>query len=550
MSLSTKRRILIIDDQESIHQDYRKIITPLETEAGGLADVEAALFGNVVPPQERSESDLYEIDSAFQGEEAVELLRQALREGRPYAVAFVDIRMPPGLDGIQTIRQLWECDPELLVVICSAYSDYAWEDIIRELGRTDRFLVLRKPFEHIEVRQCAAALSERWMIARTDALTELLNRRAFQEQLHREWTYSIRHGLPLCCVMLEIDYFKNINDRLGHSVGDQVLRIIARQILSNKQPGEIVCRYGGEEICLLLPNTSEEEGCRRADALRQAIFQLPLEVDQTAVRLTASFGVSATTGGSLSEIELVDQADAALRQAKQAGRDRVARWSEYGTSADAARVRDYAALFEGVVARDLMTPNVVCARQDMIASQAADVFLTSGMTSLPVVDGEGRLSGVVSETDLLEAAGTESGWSTKVHQLMTTRVIQFEPADSAQAIFDFLCRVQMRRVVIVERERPIGVVSRGSFVRWIRNYLKSQDTAKESLDSRLPLFKAAEALLDRTARLCDEIEADPDDLMQPVVRGVSSIETILGELLRWAGTTRQTQRGDKLVDCK
>src|SRR5688572_24450339 len=100
MSLSTKRRILIIDDQESIHQDYRKIITPFETEAGGLADVEAELFGNIAPrPQEQCEADLYEIDSAFQGGEAIDLLRQALREGRPYAVAFVDIRMPPGLDG-------------------------------------------------------------------------------------------------------------------------------------------------------------------------------------------------------------------------------------------------------------------------------------------------------------------------------------------------------------------------------------------------------------------------------------------------------------------
>jgi diguanylate cyclase (GGDEF)-like protein len=549
MSLSTKRRILIIDDQESIHQDYRKIITPRGTEADGLADVEAALFGNVAPQQEQCEADQYEIDSAFQGEEAVELLRQALREGRPYAVAFVDIRMPPGLDGIQTIRQLWECDPELLVVICSAYSDYAWEDIIRELGRTDRFLVLRKPFEHIEVRQCAAALSERWMIARTDALTELLNRRAFQEQLHREWTYSVRHDLPLCCVMLDIDYFKNINDRLGHSVGDQVLRTIARQILSSKQPGDVVCRYGGEEICLLLPNTSEEEGCRRAETLRQAVFQMPLAIDQTAVRLTASFGVAATTGGSLSEIELVDQADAAMRQAKQAGRDRVARWSEYGTSADAARVRDYAALFENIVGRDLMTQNVVCARQDMSASQAADVFLKSGMTSLPVVDTEGRLTGVVSETDLLEAAGTESGWSTKIGQLMTTRVIQFEPSDSAQVIFDFLCRVQMRRVIIVENERPVGVVTRGSFVRWIRNYLKSQDAAKDGFDTRLHLFKAAESLLDRTTRLCDEIEADPDDLLRPVVRGVSSIEMILGDLLRWAGSSRQKQGGDTLANC-
>ena len=171
MTHSPKRRILIIDDQESIHQDYRKIIAPPPAEHGGLSAVEAELFGGVEPSTEL-ECDTYEIDSAFQGEEAVTLVQQSLVDGRPYAVAFVDIRMPPGCDGIQTTRQLWEVDPDLLVVICSAYSDYCWEDIVRELGRTDRFLILRKPFETMEVRQCAAALCERWMIAQQSKLAQ------------------------------------------------------------------------------------------------------------------------------------------------------------------------------------------------------------------------------------------------------------------------------------------------------------------------------------------------------------------------------------------
>jgi DNA-binding LytR/AlgR family response regulator len=105
--------------------------------------------------REFDRDDLYEVDSAFQGRDAVTLVEKALSEGRPYAMAFVDIRMPPGWDGIRTVRQIWAIDPEILIVLCSAYSDYAWEDIVRELGRTDRFLILRKPFDNIEVRQCA-----------------------------------------------------------------------------------------------------------------------------------------------------------------------------------------------------------------------------------------------------------------------------------------------------------------------------------------------------------------------------------------------------------
>ena len=167
MAAINKRRILIIDDQEAIHDDYRKIICPVSRGNDALSEVESQLFGDSAKPQDTA--DLYQVDSAFQGRDAVTMVEQSLAEGQPYAVAFVDIRMPPGWDGIHTVRRIWEIDPEILIVLCSAYSDYAWEDIVRELGRTDRFLILRKPFENVEVRQFTAALTERWVIARADA---------------------------------------------------------------------------------------------------------------------------------------------------------------------------------------------------------------------------------------------------------------------------------------------------------------------------------------------------------------------------------------------
>ena len=115
-----------------------------------------------------------------------------------------------------TVRQIWEIDPEILVVLCSAYSDYAWEDIVRELGRTDRFLILRKPFDNIEVRQCAAALTERWVIARADALTGLLNRRSFRGALAAGMGLLAARRPSVGMRLLDLDYFKNINDRYGH----------------------------------------------------------------------------------------------------------------------------------------------------------------------------------------------------------------------------------------------------------------------------------------------------------------------------------------------
>ncbi len=94
------------------------------------------------PPREAR----FEVDSAFQGKEGLQKVQAALAEGDPYALAFVDMRMPPGWDGIETIGHLWEADPQLQVVICTAYSDYSWNDMHRHLGNSDSLLILKKPF--------------------------------------------------------------------------------------------------------------------------------------------------------------------------------------------------------------------------------------------------------------------------------------------------------------------------------------------------------------------------------------------------------------------
>jgi len=166
------RRILVIDDNHTIHDDFRKILVGDQSGASSaLEQSETLLFGNA----ERPISTLlpFEIDSAFQGQEGLEMVRRALDEGRPYAMAFVDIRMPPGWDGIKTIAWMWEAYPELQVVICTAYSDYSWSAITEQLGHTDRFLLLKKPFDNIEVLQLASAVTEKWNLGRQ--LKEMLD---------------------------------------------------------------------------------------------------------------------------------------------------------------------------------------------------------------------------------------------------------------------------------------------------------------------------------------------------------------------------------------
>jgi CheY-like chemotaxis protein len=154
-------RILIIDDAPAIHDDFRKILNKVETPA--LDQARAALFGSPTAPSERVN---FVLDSAYQGQEGLALVERALTDGQPYALAFVDIRMPPGWDGIETISRLWAADPDLQVVICTAYSDYSWDQVIERLGRTDSLLILKKPFDGVEVLQLAHALTRKWLLTR------------------------------------------------------------------------------------------------------------------------------------------------------------------------------------------------------------------------------------------------------------------------------------------------------------------------------------------------------------------------------------------------
>lgn len=163
-STEKNRRILIIDDNHAIHEDFAKILRARDGAQQGLDALESELFGEKSSPKFTAED--YELDSAFQGVDGIQKVKQAIAAERPYALAFVDVRMPPGIDGVETLEQIWKLDPDLQAVICTAYSDYSWEEMMGRLGASDRLLILKKPFDNIEVRQLAATLTEKWDLLR------------------------------------------------------------------------------------------------------------------------------------------------------------------------------------------------------------------------------------------------------------------------------------------------------------------------------------------------------------------------------------------------
>jgi CheY-like chemotaxis protein len=159
------RRVLVIDDNRAIPQDIRKILARQDSV---LDDIEAALFGgeSCTPAQ-----SIFEIDSCLQGEAGVEMVRRAALERRPYGLAFVDLHMPPGWDGLETIARIWQVDPEIQIVLWAALLDCSWDEVVARLGRSEGLAILKKPFEAAEVQQLANTMTDNWRSRRDPQLS-------------------------------------------------------------------------------------------------------------------------------------------------------------------------------------------------------------------------------------------------------------------------------------------------------------------------------------------------------------------------------------------
>ena len=161
ITASDNRRILVIDDNVAILEDFRKVLVPVNA-SDVLDQARASLFGEAPMPVQ---GESFAVDFAEQGEAGLRLVKQAAGSRTPYALAFVDMRMPPGWDGVETVTRLWQVDPDMEIVICTAFSDHAWEDVVTTLAQQDKFLILRKPFDAIEVHQLASSLTRKWNLA-------------------------------------------------------------------------------------------------------------------------------------------------------------------------------------------------------------------------------------------------------------------------------------------------------------------------------------------------------------------------------------------------
>ncbi|MEC8557429.1 MAG: EAL domain-containing protein [Planctomycetota bacterium] len=310
-------------------------------------------FGLDAPAEKQVEHESkIVLDSAYQGEDGLRKVVAAVECGEPYALAFVDMRMPPGWDGLQTIEEMWKVAPEMQVVICTAFSPNTWDEIVDRVGNSDRLLILKKPVDQIEVRQLAAALTQRWsnehqarlrqedleqlLLERTqelqhvsshDQLTQLPNRSQFQLELNSV-LQDPQRDMVGCVCMLDLDHFQKINDQFGHSVGDELLRSAAARMLSQLDDSATVYRLGGDEFAVLWCRGAGEDPSFvefLPDKLTQlhASLRAPYDVGGQQLFCTSSIGVAFIPEDGKSAEDFWHKADLALFMAKKDGRDQV-----------------------------------------------------------------------------------------------------------------------------------------------------------------------------------------------------------------------------------
>jgi diguanylate cyclase (GGDEF)-like protein len=344
------RRVLVIDDNPAIHNDFRKVLGADGDDASALAAVELAILGEAPPP---ALNRGFEVDSAYQGQEGVAKIQKAVDEGRPYAMAFVDMRMPPGWDGLETIERLWAIDPDIQVVICSAHSDRDWTDVVARLNNSDQLLVIKKPFEAVEVIQSANALTRKWqnermvrrqvetleeeVTARThgletankqlrhlathDVLTGLPNRVLMDDRIGQCIALADRQSQRFAVIVLDVDRFKMVNDSFGHRVGDELLKEVALRLKGVVRDVDTVARLGGDEFVLIITQSPEADAAQKVAARIIEVMQTPVRIAGIDVHTTSSMGIAFYPQDASTIEALLAHADAAMYFAKQKGRN-------------------------------------------------------------------------------------------------------------------------------------------------------------------------------------------------------------------------------------
>jgi diguanylate cyclase (GGDEF)-like protein len=420
----------------------------------------------------------YRVRSASDGNQALQMVLQDCPD-----VLITELHVT-GLDGLELCRRVRQLHSRKVIphysYILILTDQYNRDAIVEGLeAGVDNFIErdissLSNFRTEIQARFNAALRIRKLEIeldqaAKYDSLTRLLNRVAFFETAQIHWDRSIRNKAPLAAVMMDCDLFKRVNDIYGHMVGDTVLKELAAILRSFSRTSDVICRYGGEEFCAILPGCNEKVAWEWADRIRQRCAAIPIRHADIDISTTVSFGVAERTESTILFDQLVERADQALLAAKEWGRNRSISYSEVLAHAACETGHFASLLCDNVTAKDVMVPFPLSIHPHDSVATVANYFLKTQFESLPIIDYEGKLIGVVSETDLFAMIGQQEQWVSPVKNFILPNVVSYPTETPLRKIVDFLSRTSIRRVMIFQDVALVGYIDRTLLLRWLRN---------------------------------------------------------------------------------
>lgn len=507
-------KVLLVEDDPVNRRRLTHWLAPLG------CDISQAENGDMALAAVRRECpNILIIDGKIPGLAGMDICRRIRQDNLPHYVYTILMATP-------------ECENAIPMGLAAGADDVLYKPLRKEL-----FAARMQTGHRILERE--RQLMQRAM---TDALTGIPNRFCFYEHFDRELQRARRHNLELSCILVDVDHFKRINDMYGHTVGDSVLRAVAWVLNTSCRSSDYLCRFGGEEFCLLLTNTGADGAAVWAERARASIAALNIAADANEIfRMTASFGVASRGADSTHPEDLVELADQALLDAKRSGRNRVQTVTPMQPCPVNERRHGLVELFDDRCARDLMISPIVCLHESDTVERAADLILRMRISSLPVVDDDGMLVGVLSEKDLVRMHPTPERWAETASSHMTANVVAYEEDAPAHTIYEFLRRLTIRRVIVTKDGRPTGVISRGSILRYVGNWgemraaqgSKWHDSTqrRQLLRSRAAISVTVAALARRTDHLRDAAVQDDESFIASVVDNVSKMQELLVDLL-------------------
>jgi diguanylate cyclase len=336
-------RVLIADDEAEVRDAYRQILSEadMSSETAVFHNLRERLFSKHGPDQLAKAVSASETTFApvfCEGAEAaVAAVRGAIAAEEPFAVAFLDMRMPPGPDGVWAAARIRELDPAIEIVVCTAYSDVDPRDIGGMVPPEEKLSYLQKPFHPHEIRQMTISLASKWRsehrivkLAYFDALTGLPNREQLRNRLTSALASAKQHQRMLAVLYLDLDNFKRVNDTLGHAVGDELLCQVAARLRSSLRADDTVddlpasrtshiARLGGDEFIVILPNIRSADDAAAVAARLIGELQQPMRLELHTLVVTPSIGVAMYPADGVEADILLRNADLAMYFAKRKG---------------------------------------------------------------------------------------------------------------------------------------------------------------------------------------------------------------------------------------